>query len=162
GLSSPLGATVLDGGVNFSLFSRTAAGVELLFFDREDDAKPSRVVTLDPVVNRSYYYWHVFVPGVRSGQIYAYRVEGPFDPARGRPGCDPVSAPPPPARGGGGAREHPPPAPPPPRRRHRGHRHEERGGRFVRLRLGGRRPAAAAVCPDRYLRGARPRFHPAP
>ena len=40
GRSSPLGATVVDGGVNFSLFSRTATGVELLFFDREDDAKP--------------------------------------------------------------------------------------------------------------------------
>ena len=41
GRSSPLGATVNDGGVNFSLFSRTASGVELLFFDREDDATPS-------------------------------------------------------------------------------------------------------------------------
>ena len=49
GQPSPLGATVLDGGVNFSLFSRTATGVELLFFDREDDATPSRVVPLDPV-----------------------------------------------------------------------------------------------------------------
>ena len=42
GQPSPIGATVTDGGVNFSLFSRTATGVELLFFDREDDAKPSR------------------------------------------------------------------------------------------------------------------------
>ena len=40
GRSSPLGATVVDGGVNFSLFSRTATGVELLLFDREDDAQP--------------------------------------------------------------------------------------------------------------------------
>ena len=44
GRSYHLGATIAEGGVNFSLFSRTATGVELLFFDREDDAKPSRVV----------------------------------------------------------------------------------------------------------------------
>jgi glycogen operon protein len=83
GRSSPLGATVVDGGVNFSLFSRTASGVELLFFDREDDATPSRVVRIDPTTNRIYHYWHVFVPGVRPGQLYGYRVEGPSDPARG-------------------------------------------------------------------------------
>ena len=83
GRSAPLGATVVDGGVNFSLFSRTATGVELVFFDREDDAKPSRVIALDPVANRTYHYWHVFVPGVRPGQIYGYRVSGPSDPASG-------------------------------------------------------------------------------
>ena len=83
GRSSPLGATVADGGVNFSLFSRSATGVELLFFDREDDTRPSRVIPLDSSTNRTYHYWHVFVPGVEPGQIYGYRVEGPFDPARG-------------------------------------------------------------------------------
>jgi glycogen operon protein len=83
GRSSPLGATVADGGVNFSLFSRTATGVELLFFDWEDDAKPSRVVPIDPATNRTYHYWHAFVPGVLPGQIYGYRVEGPSAPARG-------------------------------------------------------------------------------
>jgi glycogen operon protein len=83
GRSSPLGATVVDGGVNFSLFSRTATGVELLFFDREDDATPSRAVRIDPATNRTYHYWHVFVPGVRPGQLYGYRVEGPSAPASG-------------------------------------------------------------------------------
>jgi isoamylase len=83
GRSSPLGATVVEGGVNFSVFSRGATGVELLLFDREDDAKPARVVHMDPVANRTYYYWHMFVPGVRPGQIYGYRAEGPFDPANG-------------------------------------------------------------------------------
>ena len=51
GKSFPLGATVGDSGVNFSLFSRTATGVELLFFDRDDDAMPSRVVQFDSVTN---------------------------------------------------------------------------------------------------------------
>jgi glycogen operon protein len=83
GLSAPLGATVAAGGVNFSLFSRHAAGVSLVFFDRMDAAKPSRVIALDPVVNRTYHYWHTFVPGVRPGQIYGYRVSGPSDRASG-------------------------------------------------------------------------------
>jgi glycogen operon protein len=83
GLPAPVGVTVLDGGVNFSLFSRTATGVELLFFDRNDDAKPSRVVALDPVANRTYHYWHCFVPGVKAGQLYGYRVRGPAEAARG-------------------------------------------------------------------------------
>src|SRR3954451_6234356 len=83
GRSSPLGATLVDGGVNFSLFSRTATGVELLFFDRVEDARPSRVVPIDPVTNRTYHYWHAFVPGVRPGQVYGYRVEGPAAPDRG-------------------------------------------------------------------------------
>ena len=48
GSSAPLGATPRRDGVNFSLFSRHATGVELLLFDREDDAAPARVVRLDP------------------------------------------------------------------------------------------------------------------
>jgi glycogen operon protein len=83
GQSSPVGATVVDNGVNFSLFSRTATGVDLLLFDREDDTRPVRVVRIDPVTNRSYHYWHVFVPGAPPGQIYGYRVEGPSVPERG-------------------------------------------------------------------------------
>ncbi|MGA7880203.1 MAG: hypothetical protein WCD63_04955, partial [Terrimicrobiaceae bacterium] len=62
GRSFPLGATIADGGVTFSLFSRTATGVELLFFDNESDARPSRVMPIDPAANRTYHYWHVFVP----------------------------------------------------------------------------------------------------
>ena len=80
---SPLGATVVPQGVNFSLFSRSATGVELLFFDRDDDARPGRVIRLDPGANRTYYYWHLFVPGARAGQLYGYRVSGASDPASG-------------------------------------------------------------------------------
>ena len=47
GRSSPIGATIVNGGANFSVFSRNAAGVELLLFDREDDPRPSRVISLD-------------------------------------------------------------------------------------------------------------------
>src|SRR5262245_31470989 len=82
GRSCPLGATVRDGGVNFSLFSRTAQGVELLLFDRVDDDQATRVIPIDPAT-RSYHYWHTFVPGVKPGQLYGYRVQGPFDPRNG-------------------------------------------------------------------------------
>jgi glycogen operon protein len=83
GDSVPLGATLTSGGVNFSLFSRHALAVDLLFFDRADSEQPSRVIPLDPFNNRTYHYWHVFVPDTRPGQIYGYRVSGPFDPERG-------------------------------------------------------------------------------
>ena len=83
GRSSPLGATVVPGGVNFSIYSRNASGVELVFFDRDDDSKPSRVIRIDPTENRTYPYWHFFVPEVKPGQLYGYRVSGPFDPASG-------------------------------------------------------------------------------
>ncbi len=83
GRSSPLGATPSGKGITFSLFSKHATGVELLLFDSVDDARPMRVIHLDPAANRTYHYWHVFMPDVQPGQIYGYRVEGPFDPASG-------------------------------------------------------------------------------
>jgi isoamylase len=83
GGSSPLGATPSPDGVNFSVFSRHATGVELLLFDGVDDTKAASVVRLDPSANRTYYYWHVFVPSVRPGQLYGYRVDGPFDHSSG-------------------------------------------------------------------------------
>ena len=83
GSSSPLGATPSPNGVNFSVFSRHATGVQLLLFEGVDDTKAARVVRLDPAANRTYHYWHAFLPDVRPGQLYAYRVEGPFDPSSG-------------------------------------------------------------------------------
>src|SRR5512143_1332803 len=83
GQSSPLGASMRHNGANFSVYSGSATGVELLFFDREDDSRPSRTVRLDPAVNLSYHYWHVFMPDVQAGQLYGYRVEGPYDPGKG-------------------------------------------------------------------------------
>jgi glycogen operon protein len=69
--------------VNFSLYSRDASAIELLFFDREDDGRPARVIALDPAVHRTYHYWHVVVPGVQAGQLYGYRAHGPLDPIKG-------------------------------------------------------------------------------
>ena len=83
GRSFPLGATSVEGGVNFSVFSSQASRLELLLFDRATDADPAHVVRLDAEAHRTYHYWHAFVPGLRPGQVYTYRAAGPFDPARG-------------------------------------------------------------------------------
>jgi glycogen operon protein len=83
GRSFPLGATLSAEGANFSVYSKHATGIELLLFDSVDDDQPKRVISIDPATNRTYHYWHVFVPAVKAGQIYAYRVRGAFDPASG-------------------------------------------------------------------------------
>ena len=57
--------------------------LEVLLFENVDDLMPSRVISLDPQWNRTYYYWHVFVPGITAGQLYGYRVHGPFEPEKG-------------------------------------------------------------------------------
>ena len=77
GTPHPLGATPQVGGVNFSLFANRADVVELLFFDHVDAAAPAQVFRLDPAQHRTYHYWHLFVPGCKSGQLYAYRAFGP-------------------------------------------------------------------------------------
>ena len=83
GQSSPLGATVSADGTSFSVYSKHAKGIELLLFDCVDDARPKRVISIDSATNRTYHYWHIFVPGVKAGQIYGYRVKGAFDPPSG-------------------------------------------------------------------------------
>ncbi|HEY2015685.1 MAG TPA: glycogen debranching protein GlgX [Bryobacteraceae bacterium] len=83
GTPHPLGATSGPDGVNFSLFSGNATGVELLLFAAHDSPAAFQTVTLDPMVNKSFHFWHVFVHGLAPGAHYAFRVNGPFDPAAG-------------------------------------------------------------------------------
>ena len=83
GKSFPLGATVYPSGVNFSVYSKSATGVQLLLFNRADDEAPDRTIQLSANSNRTGDYWHVFVPECQSGQVYGYRVDGPFDPEAG-------------------------------------------------------------------------------
>ncbi len=84
GCPHPLGAHVEPGGVNFSVYSKSAERVDLLLYDHVDHSEPSRVVALDRATHRTKYYWHVYVPRLRVGQIYAFHVHGPFDPDRGK------------------------------------------------------------------------------
>lgn len=83
GQSFPIGPVVKKEGVNFSLFSRNCLGVELLFFNNKEDTVPSHTIRLDPTINKTYHYWHVFVPGIKPGQLYGYRIIGPHDPHQG-------------------------------------------------------------------------------
>lgn len=83
GSSSPLGATVDPAGVNFSVFSKNATRIDLLLFDNENQSRPVKVFALDANRHRTYHYWHVFVSGLKAGQIYAYRAHGPFVPEKG-------------------------------------------------------------------------------
>jgi glycogen operon protein len=83
GKSFPLGASLVAGGANFSVSSKHASAVQLLLFNRADDIGPSRVIDLNPRTQRTYHYWHTFVPGVEDGQLYGYRADGPFLPEEG-------------------------------------------------------------------------------
>ena len=83
GASAPLGATVCPGGVNFSVFSRNATLIELLLFDDERATRPARVIPLGAGDHRTYHYWHVFVPDLQPGQVYAYRAHDAFTPNSG-------------------------------------------------------------------------------
>src|SRR5882724_3321410 len=80
GYPYPLGATWMGNGVNFALFSETAASVELCLFDDIDATEENIRI---PVTEHTDQVWHVFLPDVRPGQLYGYRVSGPYDPERG-------------------------------------------------------------------------------
>ena len=79
----PLGPTLTPLGVNFSIFSAHATQVEIVFFDHADAKQPARVIKLDPAVNRTSHYWHIFVPGIEVAQLYGFRVDGPSDASSG-------------------------------------------------------------------------------
>jgi isoamylase len=77
------GAHKLGSGVNFVLFSRHATSVRLELYQHSDDSSPRRVIDLDPVRNRTGDIWHVWVRGIPAGQLYGYRVAGPYLPEEG-------------------------------------------------------------------------------
>jgi isoamylase len=80
GTPYPQGANWDGEGVNFSLFSEHAEAVELCLFDHPDDAEASHRIQLR---DRTDLIWHCYLPDARPGQLYGYRVHGPYDPGRG-------------------------------------------------------------------------------
>ena len=80
GYPYPLGATWTGLGVNFALFSAHATKVEVCLFDSPDAVSPSGTVALPENRDR---VWHVFLPDVRPGQLYGFRVHGPWQPEVG-------------------------------------------------------------------------------
>lgn len=75
----PLGAIPNKEGVNFAIFSQFATSVELLLFDKHDDLEPIQIISLNPRVNKTFHFWHIYVKGLKPGAHYAYRVDGPQD-----------------------------------------------------------------------------------
>ncbi len=75
----PLGSRASPKGVNFAIISRFSTGAELCLYEAHDSPTPFQVITLDPEVNRTYIYWHIFVEGLPPGVFYTWRVQGPDD-----------------------------------------------------------------------------------
>lgn len=76
----PLGATYDGNGVNFALFAENATGVELCFFDNEESKTESRRIKIK---ERTHQIWHCYIPDCKPGQLYGYRVHGPYEPTQG-------------------------------------------------------------------------------
>ncbi len=76
----PLGATYDGEGVNFALFSENATGVRLCLFDHPNDSHEFMHIDFDEVTD---YVWHAYVPGIKPGQLYGYRVFGRYQPKKG-------------------------------------------------------------------------------
>ncbi len=83
GTPYPLGATYDGSGVNFAVFSEVADRVELCLIDDEGTESRVELTEVDAFV------WHCYLPGIQPGQLYGYRVHGPFDPDSGHR-CDPT------------------------------------------------------------------------
>jgi len=83
GYPLPFGAHPHGDGVNFALFSRHATRVWLELFTQAADETPTQVVELDPTRHRTGDVWHVWIQGIHTGQLYAYRVDGPYRPEQG-------------------------------------------------------------------------------
>src|SRR5690606_5492779 len=76
----PVGATWDGAGVNFGIYSQNATGVTLCLFDSADD--PREAVRI-PLNEKTDNVWHCYLPDVQPGQVYGYRVDGPYEPANG-------------------------------------------------------------------------------
>ena len=76
----PLGATWDGAGVNFALFSQNATAVELCLFDGPEGNQETARIRLPEHTDQ---VWHAYLPGLRPGQLYGYRVHGPYEPAQG-------------------------------------------------------------------------------
>ncbi|MCW8994733.1 MAG: glycogen debranching protein GlgX, partial [Psychromonas sp.] len=78
GTPDKLGVTLTEEGANFCIYARLAKSVELLFFEHKDAVQACHTFQLSSIENRSAYYWHIFVSGVKAGQLYGFRVDGPY------------------------------------------------------------------------------------
>src|SRR4051812_11965402 len=80
GQAYPLGATADADGVNFALYAENATKVELCLFKTPQSKKEFAKIEL---TERTHHVWHAYIPGLRPGQLYGYRVYGPYEPHNG-------------------------------------------------------------------------------
>jgi isoamylase len=78
----PPGATLVEGGVNFCIFFRDAAEVELLLYETPTSPEPFQIIALTAETNRTFYYWHVFVEGLPVHVAYTWRLGGASESLR--------------------------------------------------------------------------------
>ncbi|MFD2936966.1 glycogen debranching protein GlgX [Spirosoma flavum] len=76
----PLGATYDGDGVNFTLFSENATAVHLCLYDSADASNETARI---PLTERTEFIWHIYIDGLQSGQLYGFRVDGPYEPQAG-------------------------------------------------------------------------------
>jgi glycogen operon protein len=77
------GTQILEGGVEFRIYSHSASSMRLLLYDTAEDCEPAEVIELDPKQNRFGDVWKLAVPGIGHGQLYHIQADGPHVPERG-------------------------------------------------------------------------------
>ena len=80
GKSFPLGATWDGNGVNFTLYSENATAVELCLFDTDNEDKEFLKFN---ITEQTDFTWYIYVQGLQPGQLYGFRVHGPYEPENG-------------------------------------------------------------------------------
>src|SRR6266498_3849918 len=76
----PLGASWDGKGVNFAIYAENATSAELCLFETKEDKRESAKIKIE---ERTHHVWHVYIPGLKPGQLYGYRMHGPYEPQNG-------------------------------------------------------------------------------
>ncbi len=79
----PYGAILHDDGVQFVVYSRSATAMRVLLYRRVNDREPSRVIDFNRSTDRWGDIWSLFAPGLKSGQLYHFQADGPYQPEAG-------------------------------------------------------------------------------
>src|SRR5687768_10752449 len=79
----PYGAVLRDGGVLFSVYSKSATAMRVLLYQRVTDREPNRIIEFNRDTDRWGDIWSLFAPGLKAGQLYHFQAEGPFEPSQG-------------------------------------------------------------------------------
>ncbi|MDR1836037.1 MAG: glycogen debranching protein GlgX [Treponema sp.] len=84
GKALPLGASLVNDGVNFAIFSRNATAITLIIFESHEPGSRKAEIPLDKKRNKTGNIWHCFIRGMKAGDCYLYRADGPYFPEKGQ------------------------------------------------------------------------------